>query len=397
MVVSKQLVSKYDPSKAYNGYTLFGTSGSRDAYLVDMKGRFVQHWRLPHIHGNPGKLLPNGNLLIPQKIPGGPVLDLPGSGGQLHEIDWDSNLVWKYDDPYMNAHEFNRLKNGNTLIGHWTAVPSDIAAKVKGGIPGSEREGVIWGDCPREVTPDGKVVWEWVAHEHMDFETDVLCPLCPRDTLSYINSLTVLPDENILTNFRILNTVAIIDKGTGGFLWKWGPGELGHAHNPTLVDNGNILIFDNGFHRPATSGGAGFAYSRVIEVDMKTNEIKWEYKDENPFSFFSPICGSAQRLPNGNTLICESTKGRIFEVTTEKEIVWEFTNPFYFPYRTKTLGINNLTFRAYRYGPDYGGLSGKTLDPGRFEWVLQEKGPAEEEATQYKEKIVSRRLTGLGY
>lgn len=398
MVVSKKLVTIYNPAKAYNGYTLWSPMGSRDVYLVDMQGRFVHHWETPNrVAQPPGKFLPNGNLLIAQRIPTGPVVDLPGSAGKLLEIDWDSNVAWEYEDLYMNAHEYDRLKNGNTLLNKWVPVPSDIVAKVKGGMPGSEREGVMWGDCFQEIAPNGKVVWDWVAHEHMDFEIDILCPLCPRDTLTYANSLVGLPDGNILTHFRLINTIAIIDKSTGDIKWRWGSGHLGHAHNPTLLDNGNILVFDNGFHRPLIA--MGFACSRVLEINPKTNKIEWEYKDKNPFAFDSSICGGAQRLHNGNTLICESTKGRIFEVTPEKEIVWEFFNPFYSTYRSAVFGLNNLVFRAYRYSPDYSGLKGKILDPNRFEWVLQDKSKVQVEEVYGtpEEAEVSRRLAGLGY
>ena len=110
----------------------------------------------------------------------------------------------------------------------------------------------------------------------------------------------------------------------------------------------------------------------MIEVNPKTNEIVWEYKDECLPAFHSAICSSAERLPNGNTLICESTKGRIFEVTPDGEIVWEFVNPFY-EYK-ENVGLSNLVFRAHRYGYDYPGLKGRDLNPDRFEWELREKG-----------------------
>ncbi len=396
MYVGKELVSIYDPARAYNGYTLWGPYHSQDVYLVDMKGRFVHHWRTPYLLGLHGRLLPNGNLLVGQRIPTGPAFHLPGSGGQLLEMEWDGNIVWKYEDLYMNAHDFDRMKNGNTMVCHWMQVPRDIAAKVKGGIPESEEE-VIWGDCFQEITSEGKVVWEWLVHEHLDFETDIICPLCPRDCLIYTNSIFVMPDDNILTHFRLTNTVAVIDRKSGDITWRWQTEELGHAHNPVLLDNGNILIFDNGLHRLLS--GIGFPYSRVLEVDMKTKEIKWEYKDDNPFSFFSSIWGNAQRLPNGNTLICDATKGRIFEVTPQKEIVWEFTNPFYHPWMRGPFGPMNGVFRAYRYGPDYGGLKGKDLDPDRFELVLKEKGKliAEEGKTPEAEEEIKSRLSRLGY
>jgi hypothetical protein len=390
--IEGHLLKYHDPSKAFPGYTLFATMGTKNVWLVDIKGRFVHRWQLPHPLRTQAKLLPNGNLIVNQTTPNCPMEDMPASADQLIEVDWDSNIVWKYEDPHLNGHDWDRLSNGNTLVSHWAPVPSDIASKVKGGRPGSEREGIMWGDCFREITPDGKVVWEWIAYEHMDFDNDILCPLCPRETLTYANSLVGLPNEDVLTSFRLINTIAIIDKYSGNIKWKWGQGELGHQHNPTLLDNGNILLYDNGLHRNERQFSV--PYSRVLEVNPKTNEIQWEYNDPNLMASFSPICGGTQRLPNGNTLVCESTKGRIFEITREGEIVWEFINPFYTYYRKGVFGLINMVFRALRYSPDYPGLKGRNLDPDRFEWVLQEK--AIKHPSQ-KEQLLKERLKRLGY
>ena len=81
---------------------------------------------------------------------------------------------------------------------------------------------------------------------------------------------------------------------------------------------------------------------------------------------------SMQRLPNGNTLICEGPSGRVFEVTADKELVWEFVNPF-FNYYPLLRGHSNITFRAYRYGYDYEGLKGRTLDPDKVQLVLRKR------------------------
>ncbi|HMH53807.1 MAG TPA: aryl-sulfate sulfotransferase [Candidatus Acidoferrum sp.] len=113
------------------------------------------------------------------------------------------------------------------------------------------------------------------------------------------------------------------------------------------LPNGNLTIFDNGTHRrdhPAT-------YSRVIEVDPRTSAIVWEYHDQSLFDFFSPYISGAQRLANGNTLICEGCHGRIFEVTADGQVVWEYVNP-YFHVESGRPGINNWVFRAFRYTPE---------------------------------------------
>ncbi len=85
-------------------------------------------------------------------------------------------------------------------------------------------------------------------------------------------------------------------------------------------------------------------------MNPKTNEIEWEYRGSPPLSFFSTGISSAQRLPNGNTFICEGRTGRLFEVTRAAEIVWEFVNPYEFPHRGDDR--NRAIFRAAKYAPD---------------------------------------------
>ena len=119
-----------------------------------------------------------------------------------------------------------------------------------------------------------------------------------------------------------------------------------------------MLIFDNGPHRRGPSG------SRVIEVDPTSNEIAWEYKGTPAISFFSFHVSGAERLPNGNTLVCEGGAGRLFELTPNKELVWEYINPFFVP-DSRFGSVTNASYRAHRYGPEHPALKGKDLDPNR--------------------------------
>jgi outer membrane protein assembly factor BamB len=172
----------------------------------------------------------------------------------------------------------------------------------------------------------------------------------------------VLPDGNVMTTCLYFDSILIIDKNTGDIKWRWGKGELAHPHNPNILDNGNILVFDNGLHRPMSYP----SYSRVLEIEPESGKIVWEYKDKIPWNFYSSFISGAQRLPNGNTLICEGAKGRFFEVTREGETVWEYRNPFYFDTPILNFGINNRVFRTHRYDPEYPGLKGRGLDPKKF-------------------------------
>ena len=154
-----------------------------------------------------------------------------------------------------------------------------------------------------------------------------------------------LPDGNICLSFRQTSQLIFIDRATGGVYWRFGPGELFHQHNPTLLANGNLLVFDNGEHRRQAA-----ATSRVVELDPASKEILWEYKGDPTASFYSTHISGAQRLPNDNTLICEGRPGRLFEVTHDKDLVWEFMNPEIVEFREEK--FNRAVFRARRYAVD---------------------------------------------
>ena len=345
-------VMYYDSRRAYNGLTLFTPVEGRGAWLIDMLGRTLNCWQTPYAPGCDGRLLPTGSLLYAAKIPDGPLSDLEGAGGILMELDWDGRLVWKYEDPYLHD-SFCRLGNGNTMVLRWVEVPQEIASKVIGGDPGTERDGIMWGDAIREITPSGKVAWEWIAHEHLNPEGNIGCLVCPRSEWTHLNACEVLEDDNILASFMKTNTIAIIEKRTGNIKWQWGPGELAHQHSPTMLDNGNILVFDNGFH----PYGFPWGFSRVLEVEPKTKAMVWAYGGrEATTEFYSATMSNCQRLPNRNTLICEGNTGRIFEVDLKGKLVWEFSNnlPSDKPYPAQIR--SHMVYSAYRYGMDYPGL-----------------------------------------
>ena len=139
-----------------------------------------------------------------------------------------------------------------------------------------------------------------------------------------------------------------------------------------LPGAGNILIYDNGGWagygppNPGAPTGTRNAlrdHSRIMEFNPVTLKMVWEYKDcctgSRGHRFYSGYISAAQRLPNGNTMITEGSNGRLFEVTPEKEIVWEYINVFFYDkpeYRQRTI------YRAYRVP---------------YKWVPQLKRPAE--------------------
>jgi len=129
--------------------------------------------------------------------------------------------------------------------------------------------------------------------------------------------------------------------------WITGYGEtrkcLVGPHDPKMLDNGNILIYDNG-------GSGGYPqivrfYTRLVEINPVTEEIVWEfiqrpYLPSSGSRFLSITTGGTQRVPNGNTISLDSNQGRVFEIAQQGEIVWEYINPHGF-YRTQRISYED--------------------------------------------------------
>jgi len=337
----------HDPALAQPGYTLFAPMyGDGSVYLIDMAGEVAHRWAMPYRPGLYAYLLDNGHLFYGGKV----MTDLDRfeawsrfKAGAALEVDWQGRVLWEVTHP-DHHHDARKLRNGNVLLLCLRPLSADLAARVRGGLPGSEAEGKIYADYLLEVTTAGEIVWEWRSWEYLDPETHPITPQDHRAEWTHGNTVAEMADGNLLVSFRNISTVIMIERASGKIVWELGGPPLAQQHDPRPLPNGNVLIFDNGTHRrdnPAT-------FSRVIEVDPRTSEIVWEYTDQSLFEFFSPYISGAQRLPNGNTLICEGVHGRIFEVTPARDVVWEYVSPFFFDESGRP-GVNNWVFRAFRY------------------------------------------------
>lgn len=265
-------------------------------------------------------------------------------------------------------------------------------------------------DALLEVGADGIILWKWVASDHF-LEYGFTEPMkkailnsklfknkllggfhYPNATIDWLhlNSAKYLgpniwydngdkrfAPDNIIISSRNGCFVAIVDKQTGKIVWQLGPdysdgpekeiGQIIGQHDAYIVPKGlpgegNIILFDNGgfscygnFLGISTFPANFRKYSRVLEIDPVSLKIVWEYSQPESKGeqkeFFSWLMGSAQRLSNGNTLITETATGRIFEVTKDKEIVWEYYALFPNGAEANSLGSENYIYTAYRY-PD---------------------------------------------
>ena len=349
-----------DPRRVSPGYTLFAHLTSPGTVkLVDNRGKLLHRWDLPYRPGRHARLLKNGNLAFNGVHPDAPRL-FPlwqkYRGGVMMQIDPSGKVISEHRDP-MAHHDQHHLDNGDILYTTLEQLTDEQAASIQGGIPESEApDGRAYGDCIKYVSSSGDLLWSWKAIEHLNLKFFPLQPHYAREHWPLINSVYPLTDGNILASLRSVSAVIIISWETGEVIWHLDSTVVAQQHCASELPNGDILIFDNGTFRHRESA----TYSRVIQVSRSTKRIVWEYKDPHPMTFFTPFMGAAQRLANGNTLITEAAFGRIFEVTVDGEMVWEYVVPDFATY--KGLGAEeiegyfgypaNAVFRAYKYTPE---------------------------------------------
>ncbi|MDT0558395.1 aryl-sulfate sulfotransferase [Ichthyenterobacterium sp. W332] len=276
------------------------------------------------------------------------------------------------------------------------------------------------------------IVWEWNINDHLvqDFDNtkdnfgDVSASPEKLDinflnggsggaNWLHINSIQYYPNlDQIVLSSRNLSEIWIIDHSTttaeaatssggtygkgGDLLYRWGNPQsyrqgteidrrLYGQHYPHFIDDGlndagKIILFNNGNGRnPSFSEAfiinpptdAPGVYSYTPDTAYGPLSTDYNYLDPiNPQDFFSNILSSAQRLPNGNTLICEGANGRLFEIDTNENLVWEYISPVHnisgliLTQEDDPGTIPNNTFRAIKYTPDYPAFLNRDLTPG---------------------------------
>ena len=367
------------PQRSTKGYTLLTPQGGDSTYLIDMDGRIVHRWRLTDVRPAYGRLLENGNLLISVRpLDLGPPPDrdefrknpppferrvqfIGGHFGELRELDWDGNMVWQYVNNALH-HDYVRLENGNTLFPEFVEVPEEFHKGVRSGSPNRRGDKLppLISDDLVEVDADGNEVRRIHIWKLLDPKKDPIEPMQGRWEWTHTNGIDVNDAGDIVFSARQCSRVGIIDGKSEELRWKYT--ETALQHNPTWVGkDGHVQIFDNG------RGG-----SRIIEVNPEKDEIVWSFSGQPGPQFFSGHISGAQRLPNNSVVVCEGSSGRLFEVTRNGDVVWEWINPF--SNINPRGGTSVSMYRAHRYLPDYPGLGDWELDAKRFKKLNELNG-----------------------
>ncbi len=349
-------VTVYDPDRAFNGLNLYTSGHAPIAILMDMKGRALHSWRYDFQSVWPDAEVPDDtqNHRFWRRVhlcENGDLLAI-FEGLGLIKLDKHSNLLWDY--PGRAHHDLFVMNDGSIYV-----LTREAALH-----PRYDKQYPVLEDFICILDSRGREVRKISILESIEKSrySPLLSMRPVRGDFMHTNTLEVLDGRlahrspafssgNVLISMLKLDTIGIINIDRQRMVWAL-TGMWRLQHQPTVLDSGTMLIFDNQGHR---------GKSRVLEFDPFTQEIAWVYAHSPEQPFFSEDCGSSAQLPNGNVLISETNSGRAFEVTPDKTVVWEF----YSPHRAGENGqfIASL-FEMIRFGP---GRSFAWLDSGEQE------------------------------
>ncbi len=424
-------------SEAFDGYTLFNKIRGKTIYLIDNQGRVVRKWELD-AESLFARLLENGNLLTtieyPDRDMNRSVQEIDRNGNIVSDCTQGSPHHDFLKMPNGNVLLLSRQRKTPEEVIAAGANPEFIGDRgllaphiVEARITGPASCEIVWEwsawDHLIQDFDSSKANYGVVA-EHpelidLNFYLSELSDTA--DDWIHSNGIDYNPElDQVMLSPNNFSEMWIIDHSTtraeaagsgggnsgkgGDLLYRWGnprayragtldDQQLFWPHNPQWIPPGrpgagNILIFNNGIRvwerpRPYSSVDEivppvdGANYRLDPGVAYAPAEPVWTYTAATPSDFFAPSISGTQRLPNGNTLICDGMHGTLFEVTPAGKTVWKYVNPMIsngplrqgesVPLERRKNGKEkpaNRVYRAYRYASDYPGLQGLDLTPG---------------------------------
>lgn len=389
---------------------------SEFVYLINSRGDILHQWKFD-AGGSNAYLFSDGTLMRSALVPETDLYDGRGSFGRIQKVDWDGKLLWDFkyaNDKHLQHHDFELLPNGNILLIAWEKLTKEQALSA-GRDPAKLTADELYSEKIVEIEPQGlsggKEVWVWRLWDHLVQNHDSQKPnfgepsqnprrvdvnfiRSDRADWIHMNAIDYHPKWNqIVLSARYLDELWIIDHSTttdeaagssggnysvgGDLLYRMGnPMTYGQAaledktlfgqHNCMWVPvgfpgEGNITIFNNGtsapregyssadeFRLPVDAAGV---YRMTESGAFAAPETVWSYsRGEEMFSF--RISG-AERLANGNTLVCSGDQPWILEVTPDKQVVWETRHRYGGADGNTPNDEKGAMFRAPGYALDY--------------------------------------------
>jgi hypothetical protein len=376
--------------KILSGQILYSPMWTTTTYLRYADGSLNHSWASSFFPGVAVWWLGDGTILRTIRVGAGPGSGGAGGGVQKIQWDGTVVWDFRYNtDGHLSHHDVKSLPNGNVLLIAWETKTRNEAIAA-GRNPSYVSNQGFMPDHIIEVQPtgptSGTIVWEWHVWDHLiqDYDSskanygvvgdhpelvDINYATSSQSDWMHSNSIDYNVEfDQLLLSVHNFNEIWVIDHSTtteeaaghaggnsgkgGDLLYRWGNPQAYRAgissdrkffsqHDsswikPGCPGEGNILVFNNGANRP------GSHYSTVDEIVPPVNDNgeyylesgsaygpeaqTWIYTGSPPTSFYASHLSGAQRLTNGNTLICNGETGKIFEVTPEGGTVWQYNS-----------------------------------------------------------------------
>ena len=253
----------------------------------------------------------------------------------LQRLDPCGELVWKL--PYMTHHSVFVSDDGHLWV-PGIRYHAEPVSWLPGIVPPFEEDMVL------EISPEGKILRE-ISLLELFYANEIESLLFANGLaaidagshmdLLHLNDIEILSKSDaasfplfeagdIMLSLRNLNLVMVIDPATEAVRWTQ-TGPWIRQHDPDFLPDGRIMVFDN---RRDGHDGQILGGSRIVTIDPVTREVEIVYEGSDEEPFFTEVKGQQQPLANGNVLIAEAEKGRVFEVAPDGRIVWEYLSPF---------------------------------------------------------------------
>jgi hypothetical protein len=240
---------------------------------------------------------------------------------------------------YADFHDIKLLQDGGYLLQAYDSISVDLSTID----PGGNANATVVTLIIQEFDSNKNLIFEWNAWDHLNIASYNVFDLSAGFIMwMHGNSIDIDEDSNIIISNRRSSEVIKIGRDNGQVIWiLGGPNNqftiinddyngFSRQHDVRRLENGNLLLFDNGNdHEPPISRAVEY---ELDEANMTANLV-WDFS--HPEGYVGLAMGSAQRLPNNNTLInwgrLEEQIGVITEVDQDKNIVLDLksTDPVY--------------------------------------------------------------------
>ena len=360
-------VNLYKKDKVFAGYNLFCLRNTAYACLYDLSGKCLKRWQVEDKNSLDWQYVDldaDGNLFFLEK----PMDTASHDGRQpllnaLGKLDRESSLLWYVKGRFH--HDFIFIPEGRVVTfsrkerlvqwrGEEVPILDDKILILDSATGKTLKEFSVYDLLGNDYITDKQIKR---IKRRSDFNKivaalkaksqDILIINDTAGDVFHINSIVRIDRKidgfaeagDFLISVREPNLVAVLKGDFSGLRWEVRD-EFKKQHQPSLLENDNILVFDNKWKD---------GFSRVVEFDVHSKKVVWQYAADKPNVFFSGTRGGAQNLPNGNVFVANSNQGQLFEITREGELVWRYLSPTWQKGRRK---MRIAIYRARRFSKE---------------------------------------------